>query len=100
VEPVITVHQDEVHLLAGRLSALATELHEGARSCRAVAARLSGALTGEEAWRAGAVATAWAALAGVLATRAAALAVTLVRASAAYRTADAGLAGSMTGAPR
>lgn len=96
MEPGITVQPDELGLLAAQLSALAAELDDGARTCRATAVRLTGALGGDEGWRAGAVATAWGALAALLAARAGAVAATLVSAAGAYRATDAALADGLT----
>jgi uncharacterized protein YukE len=96
VEPGITVRLDEVGALAAQLSALAGELQDSARTCRSAAARLRGALGGDEGWRADAVATAWARLVEVLGERAGAVAATLASATVSYADADAALAGSMT----
>ena len=96
MEPGITVHEDEVRLLAGELSALAAELDDGARTCRSTAVRLREALGGDEGWRAGALATAWGALLAVGAARAGAVAASFVSATVAYREADAGLAEGMS----
>jgi hypothetical protein len=99
VEPGITVHLDEVGTLAAQLSALAAELDDGARTCRFAAGRLREALGGEEGWRAGALAIAWASLAETVAGRAGAVAASLVSATLAYRGTDASLAEGMTAAP-
>jgi hypothetical protein len=95
MEPGITVQPDEVRLLAAQLSALAAEMADDARTCRATAARLEAALGGNEGWRAAGVATAWGALASVVAARAGAVAATLVSASTGYLAADADLADGM-----
>ena len=94
--PGITVHPDELHVLAGELSALAAELDDGARSCRSASVRLRAALGGDEGWRAGALAAAWGALLAVGAARAGAVAATFVSATVAYREADAVLAEGMS----
>jgi hypothetical protein len=97
VEPGITVHLDEVGGLAAQLSALAAELDEDARTCRSAAGRVREALGGEEGWRAGALAIAWASLAETVAGRAGAVAASLVSATVAYRANEASLAERMTG---
>ena len=91
----ITVHLDEVGVLAAQLSALAAELSDGALTCRSAAVRLRAALGEDEGRHAGALATAWASLADVVAERAGAMATTLVSATVAYRIADADLAGGL-----
>jgi uncharacterized protein YukE len=101
VEPGITVHLEEVDALAAQLSALAGELQDSARTCRSAGVRMRGALGGDEGWRAGVVATAWAALVEVVAERAGAVAATLASATLAYADTDAALAGGMAApAPR
>jgi hypothetical protein len=92
MEPGITVHLDEVGMLAAELSGLAAELDDGARTCRSAGARLRSALGGYEGWRAGALTTAWAELAEAVAGRAGAVAASLVAATVSYREVDAALA--------
>jgi hypothetical protein len=92
MEPGITVHLDEVGMLAAELSGLASELDDGARICRSAGDRLRSALGGYEGWRAGALTTAWATLAEVVAARAGAVAASLVAATVSYRDVDAALA--------
>ena len=96
MEPGITVHLDGVGALAAQLSALAAELDEGGRTCRSAADRVREALGGEEGWRAGALAIAWASLAETVAGRAGAVAASLVSATLAYRANEASLAERMT----
>ena len=96
MEPGFTVHLDEVGMLAAELSALAAELDDGARTCRSAAGRLREALGGEEGWRAGALAIAWASLAETVAGRAGAVAASLVSATLAYHENEASLADRMT----
>ena len=88
-----TVVPDEVEALAIELGTLAAELTDDADGARAVAASLSGALTGSEGWAAGAAATAWAGLYEAMAGRVRALGDTLAAAAAAYRAQDAALSG-------
>ena len=104
MEPGITVHLDEVGMLAAELSGLAAELDDGARTCRSAGVRLRSALGGYEGWRAGALTTAWAALAEGVADRAGAVAASLVAATVSYREVDGALAPGQaapgTGRPR
>jgi hypothetical protein len=81
--------------LADELTGLAAQFHDDADRCRVAAGSLSTALDGEEGWRAGAAATAWAALEEVLAERTSALAQTLSGAVRAYLDEDARIAGEM-----
>jgi hypothetical protein len=95
MEPGITVHLDEVGMLAAELARLGAELDDEALICRSVGARLREALGGDVGWRAGAVAGAWEGLARVVAARAEAVAATLTSATVAYRDRDAALAAGM-----
>jgi hypothetical protein len=90
-----TVVPDAVEALAAELGILAAELDEDGDRTRAVAASFPSALGGSEGWVAGAAATAWARLYEVVAARTRALGVTLAAAAAAYRAADADLAGRL-----
>jgi hypothetical protein len=95
MEPGITVHLDEVGMLAAELARLAAELDDEASICRSAAPRLREALGGDVGWRAGALAGAWEDLARVVAARAGAVAATLTSATVAYRDGDAALAAGM-----
>ena len=95
MEPGITVHLDEVGMLAAELARLAAELDDEALVCRSAGVRLREALGGDAGWRAGALAGAWEDLARVLAGRAEAVATTLASATVAYRDGDAALAAGM-----
>ena len=92
---VITVQLDAVEALAAELAGLAGRLSDDARLCTSTAASFATALGGDDGWRARATATDWALLTEVLAEGAGALATTLRGAVAAYRAADAGLAGAI-----
>jgi hypothetical protein len=92
MEPGITLHLEEVGMLAAELSGLAAELGDGARICRSAGDRLRPALGGYEGWRAGALTTAWATVAEAVAARAGAVADSLVAATVSYRDVDAALA--------
>jgi hypothetical protein len=101
MEPGITVHLDEVGMLAAELSGLAAELDDEARICRSAGARLREALGGDVGWRAGALAGGWEDLARVVAARAGAVAAMLASATVAYRDGDAAVAaGVAVPAPR
>lgn len=91
----ISIRLDAVDALAAELAALATDLGDEEGRCRSSAASLSAAFDGCEGWTTGATATAWASLAAVVAARTAAVAATLTGATAAYRAADASLAGGI-----
>ena len=95
MEPGITVHLDEVGMLAAELAGLAAELDDEARICRSAARRLGEALGGDVGWQAGALAHAWEQLARIVAARAGVVAATLVSATLAYRDGDAALAAAM-----
>jgi hypothetical protein len=99
VSTVITVQLDAVEELAAELAALAGRLSDDARLCTSTAASFATALGGDDGWRARATTTAWASLTEVLAEGAGALASTLFAAAAAYRAADAGLAGAIDPGP-
>ncbi len=90
-----TVAPDAVEALAAELGLLAAELDEDGDRTRAVAASFPPALGGHEGWVAAGAATAWARLYEVVAARTRALGVTLEAAAAAYRAADAELAGRL-----
>ena len=94
-EASFTVVPDAVEALAAELGILAAELDEDGDRTRAVAASFRPALGGHEGWVAGAATTAWARLYEVVAARTRALGVTLEAAAAAYRAADAELAGRL-----
>jgi hypothetical protein len=90
---VITIQLDAVEVLAAELATLARALSGDARLCTSTARSLAAALGGDDGWRAQAAATAWGSLAELLAEAAGGLSSTLGAATAAYRAADAGLAG-------
>ena len=92
---VITVQLDRIEALAAELAALARALSDDARLCSSTAASFATALGGDDGWHARAAATAWEALLELLADDAGALSATLDGAVAAYRAADAGLAGAI-----
>jgi hypothetical protein len=89
---VVSVQLDAVAGLADELVSLAAELDEDARLCRSVAAPITAALGGSEGWRAGTVATGWAAVTAAVAEQAAAVAGTLRAAVDGYRATDVALA--------
>jgi hypothetical protein len=92
---LITGQLDAVAALADELSLLAARLAEEPPVCRTAAATLATALDDAVGELAAAAATAWGAVAEVLADECAATAHTLHAAVAAYRSADAGLAGAL-----
>jgi hypothetical protein len=92
---IISVQLDEVSALAAEIAALGAELDERAHLCRGAATVLADALGGIEGWTASGVAVAWSSLVALVADRAGAAAGTLVAAVAAYRAADAAMAGRM-----
>ena len=92
---IISVQLDEVSALAAELAALSAELDDGAHLCRRAATALTDALGGPEGWQAAGVAIAWSSLVRLVADRTGAVAGSLVAAVAAYRAADAALAGKL-----
>jgi uncharacterized protein YukE len=85
---IIRVQLDILDELAGDLAALAGDLADDADRCRAAAAVLHGALTGDAGLDARWAATSWSALVGAVADGTQAVSATLAAAVTAYRTAD------------
>lgn len=94
---IISVQLDALDALAGELSTLAGELHEGAERCASAAVALADGLSRGEGLDAAWAAGLWASLARAVSDAARAVADTLRAAIGAYRAAEAVRARSIAG---
>ncbi|MFQ1003427.1 hypothetical protein [Modestobacter sp. SSW1-42] len=92
---LISVQLDALTALLAELSALGVELQREGELCAATGHSLAAALEGPVGADAAAAGAGWTELVTALAARTLAVAATLEAAVAAYRTADAGLAGQL-----
>jgi hypothetical protein len=95
VSAVISIQLDAVEAMAGELAALARALSDDVELCSSAAGSFLTALGQDDGWRAGAAGGAWRWLLQLLAEDTCSLATTLHGAVAAYRAADAGIAGGI-----
>ena len=96
---LIFVQLDALTALLADLSALGVQLEQEGDLCAANGVSLTAALEGPVGADAGAAGAGWAELVTALAARTLAVAASLEAAVAAYRTADAGIAGQLDPGP-
>ena len=92
---LISVQLDALTVLLAELSALGVQLEQEGELCAGTGRSLAAALEGPVGTDAGVAGAGWAELVAALAARTLAVAASLEAAVAAYRAADAGIAGQV-----